>query len=91
MLRSASSRRPRLLLPYHLTLPRDVNVYLSKGTRVLVPITKSNTIVLVAVLDLKVVRLGTPRARPVNGADSVVAVINVTEYHDVSRNIRKSV
>ena len=86
MLRSASSRRPRLLPPRHLTLPRDVNIHLPKGTRVLVPVTKSNTVVLVAVLDLEVVRLGTPRARPVNGADSVVAVVNVTDNHSVSSN-----
>lgn len=85
MLRSASSRRPRLLPPRHLTLPRDVNIHLPKGTRVLVPVTKSNTVVLVAVLDLEVVRLGTPRARPVNGADSVVSVINVTENQSISR------
>jgi hypothetical protein len=85
VLRSASSRRPRLLLPYRLTLPRDVNVHLSKGTRVLVPITRSNTVVLVTVLDVKAVRLGTPRARPVNGADSVVSVINVTENQSISR------
>lgn len=86
MLRSASSRRLRLSLPHHLTLPRDVDVHLSKGTRVLVPITRSNTVVLVAVLHLEAVRLGTPRAGPVNGADSVVSVVDVTENHSVSRN-----
>lgn len=69
---------------YPLALPRDINIHLSERTRVLVPIAKCNTVILVAVLDLEVVRLGTPGARPVNGADSSVAVIDATEVHKIS-------
>lgn len=75
----------------YLALPRDINVHLPKRTRVPVPLAKCDTVILVAVLDLEVVRLGTPRARPVDGADFGVTVIDVTRIHEMSKDRQAAV
>lgn len=67
-----------------LALPGDINVNRAKRTRVSLPIAKSDAIILVDLLDLEVVRLGAPGARPVNGANFGLAVVDAPKVQRIS-------
>jgi hypothetical protein len=86
VLQSASSGKLQLQSSRHSVVPHDLNTHLPKGASALVPIAKSEAVVTILVLHLKLVRHGRT-AKPVDGADeSFVTIENTTRTHEISIN-----